>query len=422
MAGKQPWLPLWLLLLFLAAPAGLHAAPLSLDSLIEIALRANPEILAALSRHESARYEASVAGSLPDPQLSIAALNLPKSSLSFDETPMSGLSVGLTQAIPWPGELKARTGLADAESRVRGETLRSTRNRIIRETTTTYYEYAYWLKAGLVLEENIGLAEVLAEVAETKYAHGGTSAQDLLRAKTTAARLRTRRLNYTRMEQSSLLELMRLTGNGSSVGSEFDASLPEIAAAEPSPDDDISGNPALAGADYRVEAAESRQALARSGYWPDLTVGVDYRFRKSVPGDPVRGEDYLSFKAGFTVPLWFLGKQKNQAASARAALSAARHERRATADLLIRQLSDARLALRTISAAVAQYDHEIIPQATAAFETARVAYEVDRVDFNALLSAQSDLLNIELERLELVKQYHQTQARVEELLGMEYGR
>jgi len=67
----------------------------TLDTLIVTALRNNPDLKAVGFSSRSAEFKTGAAGKLPDPQLSFGLLNLPRSSFSFDETPMSGMSVGL---------------------------------------------------------------------------------------------------------------------------------------------------------------------------------------------------------------------------------------------------------------------------------------------------------------------------------------
>ena len=62
-----------------------------------------------------------------------------------------------------------------------------------------------------------------------------------------------------------------------------------------------------------------------------------------------------------------------------------------------------------------QYELAILPQAQAAGEAAQAAYEVGQLDFNGFLSAQLDVMEIELERLELLTQYHQQAAAFREL-------
>ena len=78
---------------------------------------------------------------------------------------------------------------------------------------------------------------------------------------------------------------------------------------------------------------------------------------------------------------------------------------------------DAQSALEFADRSIEQYDRSILPEAEAALEAAEVAYKVGQIDFNALLTAQTDLLDIRLERLDLLRRYHQTRAALTELYG-----
>jgi len=166
----------------------------------------------------------------------------------------------------------------------------------------------------------------------------------------------------------------------------------------------------------KTGVAQKQLALTRAEYWPDFTVGVDYRIRKNIPGDPVRGEDFLTFKVGLRLPLWF-SKQKSNSKAAYQTLQAAHEKERALASRIEQMINDQAGQLRTIRESFIQYDVVILPQAEAAFEAARVAYEVGQVDYNALIAAQLELLDIELERLSLLKDYHVTLAALKELAG-----
>jgi outer membrane protein TolC len=62
-----------------------------------------------------------------------------------------------------------------------------------------------------------------------------------------------------------------------------------------------------------------------------------------------------------------------------------------------------------------RYDGSIVPESRAALEAAHVAYEVDEVDFDGLLTAHSDALEVRLERLNLLREYHRAKAALVEL-------
>ena len=121
---------------------------------------------------------------------------------------------------------------------------------------------------------------------------------------------------------------------------------------------------------------------------------------------------------GFSLPLWFFNKQKNHTKSAQALYESAKANEISLAHKLQQMIADMEIALRTFRESILQYDTSIYPQAQASFEAAQAAYEVGQVDFEALLSSRLELLEIELERLNILKMYNQKIAELYELLGV----
>jgi len=386
----------------------------TLDSLVRVALERNPAIQAADHKFRSAEYQAEYAGWLPDPQLTVGVLNFPRTSFSFNETPMTGVFVGMSQTIPWPGKLSVQAEIAGLNSESRVLDLAAGENSVIRLVTSNYYDFSFWTLTGDILAENLKLIQDIIDVAQTRYANGLGSAQDVLRSQTAEARLENRILMARQMRSSALTRLGWLTDNPATIHASLMSVLPPISSDATDSISEVS-NPILANATLKSTIAGKQVSLARSSYWPDLTFGVDYRIRKDIPMDPVRGEDFLTFKVGLKMPLWFFVRQKNQTAAARQSLLASQAEERSITNEIEQRVADILLALQSLTERIEQYDHLILPQGRAAVEAAQVAYEVGQVDFNGLLAAQLEVMDIELERLELLKQYHQQAAVLREL-------
>jgi outer membrane protein TolC len=406
-------------LLLGASPSAAQDNQTTVDSLVQLALQRNPSLTAAQYRFEADQYRAAAAGGLPNPQLSIGLLNLPASSLALDETPMSGVQVGLMQKIPWPGKLSAQSRIAGLASESSAFSLAANRNAIARAVRTTYAEYSYQSLTLEVLARNRTLIAQIKTVAETRYANGEGSAQDVLRVGTALARLDNRVLMAEQIRASALAELGRLVDDPEYSAWELADGLTEPGNNPTTlgSTSSVEANPVLVRAGTMSNLAAEKVKLARSDYWPNFAFGIDYRFREDHPMDAVHGEDFLTFKVGLELPLWFFKKQKNQRAAAEHSLLAAEANEKSIRDMLSRRLTDVDLALNSLGKRIAQYDSSIQPQAGAALEAARIAYEVGQVDFNGLLAAQMDLLNIEMERLELVKQYNQQSAHRIELVS-----
>jgi len=120
---------------------------------------------------------------------------------------------------------------------------------------------------------------------------------------------------------------------------------------------------------------------------------------------------------GVNIPLWSSGKKAQSVRSSEQLSLAPREKERSVRDMLEMRFGDAQAALTLARESIQQYDTALLPEAEAALSASELAYEVGQTDFDALLAAQRDLLEIRLERLDLLRQYHQTKAVLAELIG-----
>lgn len=411
-------LRLWLMVLVLVAALTTdeaRAGQETLDSLIATALANNPGFKAANFNARSSEYSAKAAGTLPDPNFSVGLMNMPRSSLALNETPMSGVSLGVSQMIPWPGKLRARSHWADLGQKRDEMDARTIRNRLVHNVTSAYYDYSYWSLGTEIIKESIALINATTRVTEERYSQGDATAHDVLTAQTSGSRLEIRLLKAEQMRKSALLELWRTVKDSSAI-----ANLPPFL---PDPSNGqgtgqaLAANPVLRDAELAVEQARVGRSLAKSEYWPDIMVGADYLLRQTPADRSMDGENWLSIHVGVSLPLWFFSKQKNEVRASEQMVLATRERAQEVRDMVEREIEDARLNLTVLEQSLRSYDTAILPQARAGYEAAEIAYEVAKIDFDALLSTQMQLLDIELERLDLVYRINQTEAQLVELLG-----
>ncbi len=406
-----------ILMLGLWSPAAGGTNPPALDSLIRSAVQKNPGLMAAQNRRESSLYQSRAAGTLPDPQVMLGFNNVPRSSWALDESMMSSISVGLSQALPWPGMLRAESRMASLEADLMNQETIMTRNRLIRQVKQSYYEYSFWTLARDIIGRNQELNESIKNVAEIRYTHGETSVQDFLRAHTAQTLLDNTLLEAQKNRLAALLQLARLTG--SVVDSSLEPDLPEMPKEIISIDTDSlpGNNPDLARAGLEVNLARQKLALARSRYWPELMLRIEYMIRRDTEMDPLRGEDMISVGLGFNLPLWFSARQKNETRSARLAMESSRYRQHDLELMVQNELSTLLVQLKTLAGQNANFRDKLVPQAQAAFEAARSAYEVGQADFGDLVMSRIELLESEMNRLMNLKEYHQMTAEVEEIIG-----
>ena len=77
--------------------------------LIEEGIAQNKEIKSLEDEVASLKEEIPFAGSLEDPRLGFAILNLPTDTFDFDQEPMTQKQIFIAQKIPWFGKLNLRS-------------------------------------------------------------------------------------------------------------------------------------------------------------------------------------------------------------------------------------------------------------------------------------------------------------------------
>jgi outer membrane protein TolC len=175
-------------------------------------------------------------------------------------------------------------------------------------------------------------------------------------------------------------------------------------------------SPRLRALQERVEEARRRRRAAELEGYPDVDVGLGYRVRRSVAGDTVDGDDFVS--AGVTLRLPVNRSKWRSRVAERAALlrreeARLRGERAALRD----RIRSGHARLVRAHDEVALLGTGLLPQARQSLESSRAGYEVGRVDFPSLLDAQINLVQAELRLVQAQAERREAFAALEAALG-----
>jgi len=399
------------------------AQELILDSLITEALRANPDLRAAQARFQAEKLKAKASGTLPDPALGLTFSNLPMDSYSLDQTPMSGISLGITQMIPFPAKLRTKANIGNLTATASELSHKKLANQLIKNLKSAFYHLSYWNRVIRIIKENIALTEGLEQVAEAKYTVGEGLAQDVLQAQTTVSQLRNRLVSAEKMYQIVKQLLLNLLNRAKDAHLGTPSDLPEIL-----PELDLDSllweskehNPELKIARVQVQLAEKKKSLTKWNFWPDFSFGVDYRIREFTPMDPVKGTDFLSFRFKMSLPLWFFAKQSNLLNSADENLRAAQNSEEGTLRWFEYEVIERYQEAEKDRKQFELYQYAILPQAKSTLESSMIAYQVGKVDFLNLITSQLSVFNYQIEKLSTLNSFHQALTDLEELTGSAY--
>src|SRR5207253_98099 len=295
-----------------------------LRSLVAEALARNPTLAQRQSAVRAATLRIRPAGSLPDPMLTVGVMDLVLPHFEFNQSDFTEADVELSQEIPWPGTLGARSGImraAAAGARAEEGTVR-------REVTTTmavaYYRLGYAVTALETLRHQRDLLEAAVQLSTTRYATGAAPQSDPLQARLARDRLRSEEfaLESERTAALAAVNALRNRAPGDSVPVTSIVPAALRAGAAPLPPTDslealaLTTHPRLAARRAAVDAATRTIQVERLGGRPDFTLTLRYGYRPR--GFNVNYPDFFSAFVGLRLPIWAWRKQHRLADAARA--------------------------------------------------------------------------------------------------------
>ena len=426
-------LVLWLLMPFtaLAQAVSETAEPadssvvLELKNAVAIALDNSPELAALHAQVEAMRTVPSQVGALPDPMLSLNAMNLPVDSFDLDQEPMTQMQLAISQRFPFPGKRRLKREAMEYRVEASDSMLAERRTAIIGEVRATWWRLMNFDRALQIVEQNKDLLRNFVDIALTKYKVGNGLQQDVLLAQLELSRLLDRELRLQGMRRGAQAELNALMDRPANWAVTLPAVPPNTVLPELPPESQLlqqaGSSRALIGVQQDlVEAARINLDLAEKDRYPDLKLGVGYGFRQGF--DALRGtdrSDFLTVMLSINVPI-YSGSKQSKAVEQRS------HEISRQKFILNDTL---RKVEATVSTSLADYDAArdqvvlletaIIPQAQQTVSSMLAAYQVNEVDFLNVINIQITLYNAQINYWESLSRAKQALARLASAIGTE---
>src|SRR2546425_9708359 len=138
-----------------ASPA--RAQDSLLQSLVAEALARNPTLAQRQAAVRAATLRIRPAGTLPDPMLSLGVMDLQMPHFDFNTSDFTEVDAQLSQEIPWPGSLGARSAVARAAA----QGARADENVMRREVTVAVAAAYYRLEDTMTALESVHLQRQL---------------------------------------------------------------------------------------------------------------------------------------------------------------------------------------------------------------------------------------------------------------------
>ena len=411
---------LWLLTL--ARGAGGAGLPADLQRYLAEALTANPEIRQAAAVKEAAQAAVRAAGALDDPMLHLGVSNLPTNTFSFSREDMTMKVVGLSQRFPFPGKRRLRTEAATDQAKEAEFSYLDKINEVRGRLIQAYWGLAFAYAAADLTQKNKDLWTQAVRVAETRYGTGQGSQTEVLQAQVELGNYLDRLLTWQQQQQSWRATLNALRGQPPHAPlsrpvalqpRNFDQSLDELLVL-------LEARPQL----QALKTAQSRQeklvALARKDFLPDFNLGVEYGFREN--GVMGRRPDFFTAYIQLNLPLWFPVKQAPRLREEQARMAAATEAYQALILQLRAAVTDRFQKLSRLHQQIQLYQTGLVPQAQQAARAAQAAYQVGGLEFARLIQTQLAAYDTELKLQEYLKEFEETWADLEFLVGSDLPR
>ncbi len=405
---------LFALLMFVPVQFFAQAASdtLDLNDLVLEALRNNPEIQAAAHQMDVMEAKVPQARALEDPQLQYMREEMP--GFRWNEATYSKLE--LMQMVRFPTKLSTQGKLTEIRAEHAHHDHLEKINDVIARLKSAYYEL-WFVQQNMVLErENVRLLRQFTNIAQTRYAVGEVTQQDVLRATVELTTIGNRLISLRQQELSAKAMLMAILNRPPSDTLGFAIIAEEIVPVIPLDSLQtlaLQNRSMLKHDSLSVDESRTELSLARQEYIPDLRFSLE---RVTGPVDGFRG---WTIRAGVTVPFapWTLGKASARVEEAQAAINRSTAIYNASRNMVLSIVKDLYYKADAGKRQLDAYRTSILPQARQSLDASQAAYQTGRTDFLRLIDSYRTIVDLTKEYFMTRMQYEQTKADLERGVG-----
>ncbi len=397
----------------------LHTGSITpLSELLEEAEKNNPQIEAARRGWQAAKQVPTQLSTLPDPQFNLQHVSVgsPRPFAGYTNSDFAYLGLGISQDIPYPGKLRLKGEMAKRDADVLQQQVESVRRAVLAELKGTYFQLAYLSKTLTILEEDGELLKQVEQAADARYRSGMGTQQDVLQAQLQKTKL-LREIAMHHLQVGKLEAQLKQLLNRSPESPDIEpADLLEtplvqayadlLAAAQVQ-------NPEIASAQKMIERQSLQVDLARKDFYPDFN--VQYMWQRT---DPTQFRAYYMLSVGVRVPIYRGRKQRPELAQAEAEQLRARSELQAQSQQVASELRSQYVIVQQTSELLKIHREGLSPQARSEFQAGLAAYQSNKQDFQAVLTAFLDVLHLDEDYWQNIAEYETAIARLEQLTGL----
>ena len=410
-AGQQPSPPV--LTPGMPQPAHEEGPPLSLRAAVDEALARNLDLAALRAQVQVTRQRPAQERSLAPPMIDGTIWQWPVNSINPANTNMYMFMVG--QELPGRGKRELRAVVAEKDIALAQTDVTIRTRQVVNEVKQAYAMLFIARKATDVHLASVELLRQIADVSQGKYATGRISQQDVLKPVVELSKLHGDLLMFD--EQAGIaaarLNVLLARAPEAPIGPLTEPAERRLL---PAPAElqllALGHQPELQRVHLEIERAEAELASAKRGYKADFTVQGGYLLM------PNQTDAWLA-KVGVTWPRapWSRDKISAHITEQIASSETAKARERAMQNMVRLAVQEAYVRAMSAQGRAALLRTTILPQAQQTLDVSRIAYQTDRLDFQAVIDNQRTLLDSQLAYVRALSEFEQATADLERAVG-----
>jgi cobalt-zinc-cadmium efflux system outer membrane protein len=388
------------------------ATPLS--QLLAEAEGNNPRISAANYGVRAARQMVPQLTTLPDPKFTYQQLSVgsPKPFAGYTNSDFAYIGVGASQALPYPGKLRARGAVAEREADTQQAEVKVTKTSIAGAIKADYLQLAYLQQTLGILRQNESVLDQLIQDATAHYQVGQGMQQDVLQAQVNRTKVvKEITMHHQQMGQiqAHLKGLLNRDQGSPDIVTEDLIATPIQRTSDELLAMVRQNNPQIQVDASSIRKQDAQLASAKREGKPDFEVGYMYQ------NTDRKYRDYYMFTFDVRIP------RKTRVNAEIAEATEKRFESQKTLDAhLQQQLAEVQewyVKAASDEELLKEYRDGLIPQSDAAYRATLSAYASNREQFIHVLSYFTDTLNLRLEYVQTLVDHEAALAHLESLTG-----
>jgi len=309
-------------------------------------------------------------------------------------------SISVAQPFQFPGKKSLAADIADTNAEALLASSESTYLQLGAQLSTLYYNALAAQKQLQALRESVVRLEMIKNVAKARYSNNAAAYVEYLNAQVAQSAAQADQFNVERQLQVGINNINTLVGRHSReklvLRGDVRRAMNSVPTLVELEDYAESSHPALKSSALQLDAARKGVTLAKKAYLPDFQViGSSYTPRGPFASN--NGALFYQLELDLIIPLYFFTKEKYGVEQAQRNQAAAEAGNISNRQQIVLAVNSAYAAYEQAKNQAQFLKERQVPQADAAYKVGLIQYSNSGQGFNDLLTAQTQLRNLEVQ-------------------------